>query len=70
LGSTDLIHHFDFIKLIIKRRYKKRAIYKQVYTTNQMRYLAVLGKENKLPMNLLFSYTEILNDLTLSKKDL
>ena len=31
---------------------------------------AVLGKENKLPMNLLFSYTEILNDLTLSKKDL
>ena len=35
-----------------------------------MRYLAVLAKENKLPMNLLFSYTEILNDLTLSKKDL
>ena len=69
LGTTDLIHHFDFIKLIIKRRYNKRAIYKQVYTTNQMRYLAVLGKENKLPMNLLFSYTEILNDLTLTKKD-
>ena len=70
LGSTDLIHHFDFIKLIIKRRYSKRAIYKQVYTTNQMRYLAVLAKENKLPINLLFSYTEILNDLTITKKDL
>tara|TARA_A100001011_G_scaffold30112_1_gene29114 strand:+ start:5102 stop:5926 length:825 start_codon:yes stop_codon:yes gene_type:complete len=69
LGSTDLIHHFDFIKLIIKRRYNKKAIYKQVYTTNQMRYLAVLAKENKLPINLLFSYTEILNDLTLTKKD-
>ena len=69
LGSTDLIHHFDFIKLIIQRRYHKRAIYKQVYTTNQMRYLAVLAKENKLPINLLFCYTEILNDLTLIKKD-
>ena len=69
LGSTDLIHHFDFIKLIIQNRYNKRAIYKQVYTRNQMRYLAVLAKENKLPTNLLFSYTEILNDITPTKKN-
>ena len=27
------------------------------------------SKENKLPNNLLFSYTEILNDLTLTKKE-
>ena len=32
-----------------------------------MRYLAVLAKENKLPINLHFSYTEILNDLTITK---
>lgn len=69
LGSTDLIHHFDFIKLMIQKRYRRKAVYKQVYTTNQMRYLAVLAKENKLPNNLLFSYTEILDDLTLIKKD-
>ena len=69
LGSTDLIHHFDFIKLMIQKRYQRKAIYKQVYTTNQMRYLAVLAKENKLPNNLLFSYTEVLDDLTLVKKD-
>lgn len=69
LGSTDLIHHFDFIKLLIQKRYHKTAVYKQVYTTNQMRYLAVLAKENKLPSNLLFSYTEILDDLTPVKKD-
>ena len=69
LGSTDLIHHFDFIKLLIQKRYQKTAVYKQVYTTNQMRYLAVLAKENKLPPNLLFSYTEILDDLTPIKKD-
>jgi hypothetical protein len=29
----------------------------------------VLSKENKLPPNLLFSYTEILDDLTPVKKD-
>ena len=69
LGSTDLIHHFDFIKLMIQKRYQRKGVYKQVYTTNQMRYLAVLAKENKLPNNLLFSYTEILDDLTLIKKD-
>jgi dTDP-4-dehydrorhamnose reductase len=69
LGSTDLIHHFDFIKLLITKRYHKKAIFKQVYTTNEMRYLAVLAKENKLPQNLLFSYTEILDDLTPTKKD-
>ena len=69
LGSTDLIHHFDFIKLLITKCYHKKAIFKQVYTTNEMRYLAVLAKENKLPQNLLFSYTEILDDLTPVKKD-
>jgi dTDP-4-dehydrorhamnose reductase len=69
LGSTDLIHHFDFIKLMVQKRYQRKAIFKQVYTTNQMRYMAVLAKENKLPNNLLFSYTEILDDLILVKKD-
>ena len=69
LGSTDLIHHFDFIKLIVQKRYQRKALFKQVFSTNQMRYLAVLAKENKLPKNLLFSYTEVLDDLTLAKKD-
>ena len=68
LGSTDLIHHFDFIKLIVQKRYQRKAVFKQVFSTNQMRYLAVLAKENKLPNNLLFSYTEVLDDLTLAKK--
>ena len=69
LGSTDLIYHYDFLKQLIERRYQKRAVFKQVFTSNKMRYIAVLAKENKLPNNLLFSYTEILNDLTLTKKE-
>ena len=68
LGSTDLIHHSDFIKYLIDKRYQKKAVYKHVYTTNKMRYLAVLAKENKLPINLIFSYASILQDITQIKK--
>jgi len=69
LGSSDLIHHFDFMKLLVQKRYQKNTLFKQVFTTNQMRYLAVLSKENKLPANLLFSYTDIIDDLSMIKKD-
>ena len=33
-----------------------------------MRYMAVLAKENKLPNHLLFSYTEVIDDLALRNK--
>jgi dTDP-4-dehydrorhamnose reductase len=65
LGSTDLISHFDFIRTLIERRHNKSGIYKQVYTSNTMRYLATLPKENKLPHHLQPSYTDILDDLSL-----
>jgi len=68
LGSIDLINHYEFIKNLTARRYLKKPVFKQVYTTNQMQYLAVLTKENKLPLNLNFSYTEVLEDLTMSRK--
>ena len=65
LGSIDLITHFDFIKRIISRRKLEGAIFKQIFTSNQMRYLAVLPKENKLPSHLNVSYESILEDLYL-----
>jgi|TARA_B110000483_G_scaffold227208_1_gene288765 dTDP-4-dehydrorhamnose reductase len=68
LGSIDLINHYEFIKNLTALRYLKKPVFKQVYTTNQMQYLAVLTKENKLPLNLNFSYTEVLEDLTMSRK--
>ena len=68
LGSVDLINHYEFIKNLTARRYLKKPVFKQVYTTNQMQYLAVLTKENKLPLNLNFSYAEVLEDLTMSRK--
>ena len=52
LGSTDLVHHDDFIKEVIDTLGDFNPIYKQVYTTNDERYLAVLPKHNMLPKNL------------------
>lgn len=62
LGSTDLITHFDFIKRLIQKRRWEGVKFKQVFTTNEMRYIAVLPKENKLPTHLLASCEEILED--------
>lgn len=62
LGSTDLIHHEDFIKDIVKRIGAfHKVVYKQVFTTNEERYLAVLPKENKLPKNLQVSYQQVID---------
>ncbi|WP_276391082.1 NAD(P)-dependent oxidoreductase [Eudoraea chungangensis] len=61
LGSSDLVHHDDFIKDIVDRIGEFSPIYKRVFTTNEERYLAVLPKENKLPKNLRISYQEIID---------
>lgn len=61
LGSSDLIHHEEFIKEVIQRMGNYHPILKRVYTTNEDRYLAVLPKDNKLPKNLSFSCQDIID---------
>ena len=64
LGSSDLVHHDDFVKEIVKTlNLENKARYKQVYTTNDDRYLAVLPKYNLLPKNLNLISEEIFNEL-------
>tara|TARA_R110001583_G_scaffold153828_1_gene305519 strand:+ start:484 stop:1317 length:834 start_codon:yes stop_codon:yes gene_type:complete len=64
LGSTDLVHHDDFIKEIAASlNLEEKAIYKRVYTTNDDRYLAVLPKFNKLPKHLQLISQDILKEL-------
>lgn len=64
LGSTDLVHHDDFIKEIVSSlNLEEKAIYKRVYTTNDDRYLAVLPKFNKLPKHLQLISQDILTEL-------
>lgn len=61
LGSTDLVHHEEFIKEILERVGNFNPLIKRVYTTNEDRYLAVLPKSNPLPKNLRFSYQDIID---------
>ena len=61
LGSTDLVHHEDFTKEVIKRLGNYHPILKKVFTTNEDRYLVVLPKKNKLPKNLRTTYQEIID---------
>jgi len=64
LGSNDLVHHDDFIKEIIERLQPKHQVkYKQVFTTNNERYLAVLPKYNTLPKHLQLVSDDILLEL-------
>lgn len=64
LGSTDLVHHDEYIKDIVKQITSKNGVhFKHVYTTNEDRYLAVLPKFNKLPKHLQITSQEVLLEL-------
>ncbi len=63
LGSTNLVHHDEFIEDIIKHLGAYTPIFKRVYTTNDERYLAVLPKTNLLPKHLHVSSEDILTEL-------
>ena len=61
LGSNDLVHHDEFIKEVVERIGTFNPIYKNVYTTNEEKYLAVLPKDNKLPKYLRFGFQEVID---------
>ncbi len=63
LGSTDLVHHDEFIKDLIPIITDKKVVLKHVYTTNEDRYLAVLPKFNKLPKHLQITSDKVLEEL-------
>ena len=63
VGSSDLVHHDDYLKEITKTLELKNPIFKSVYTTNNDRYLAVLPKDNTLPKHLQFTSQFILDEL-------
>jgi dTDP-4-dehydrorhamnose reductase len=63
LGSTDLVHHDEFIKDILAVINKNYTKIKQVYTTNEDRYLAVLPKYNLLPKHLQITSEKVLKEL-------
>ncbi len=63
LGSTDLIYHLDLIKEICDILELDDPIFKQVYDSNNDRYLAVIPKDNKLPKNLQITTQEVIDSI-------
>ena len=66
LGSTDLTHHDDLIKDICKVLELNYPVFKQVYDSNDDRYLAVLPKDNLLPKNLNLTIDDVVRASLLS----
>lgn len=63
LGSKDLVHHDDFIQELLETLGIAKPQLKQVFTTNDERYLAVLPKDNKLPKHLQILSQQVLSEL-------
>ncbi|MFD1061647.1 sugar nucleotide-binding protein [Winogradskyella litorisediminis] len=63
LGSTDLVHHDEFIQELAANVLPTKAAFKNVYTTNDDRYLAVLPKYNVLPKHLQITSDKVLEEL-------
>lgn len=65
LGSTDLVHHDEFVRELAARYSPKKVVYKNVYTSNFDRYLAVLPKHNKLPEHLQLTHLQVVENCLL-----
>ena len=69
LGSHDLIHHDEYIKEVSEKLGYKDALFKNVYTSNSDRFLAVLPKDNLLPKHLRINNQEVIEQSSIQLKD-
>ncbi|WP_417887621.1 sugar nucleotide-binding protein [Zunongwangia sp.] len=60
LGSSDLVHQKDFIEDVCEILGYKNLRFKNVYNSNEDRYLAVLPKDNLLPKNLQITVQQVI----------
>ncbi|MEM6686574.1 MAG: sugar nucleotide-binding protein [Bacteroidota bacterium] len=69
LGAEDLIHHEEFFTEILKTMNVEKPLFKNVYTSNFDRFLAVLPKDNKLPKHLATTNQETLEYISGKMKE-
>ena len=62
LGSFDLIHHDEYIKEVTEKLGYENPLFKNVYTSNFDRFLAVLPKDNLLPLHLRISSADVIEN--------
>ena len=62
LGSRDLVHHKELIQDILKGLKLEQPIFKNVYNSNEDRFIAVIPKHNELPKNLHITIDEVVSN--------
>ncbi|MFD0931015.1 sugar nucleotide-binding protein [Psychroflexus salinarum] len=62
LGSKDLIHHKELVHDILRGLNLENPIFKNVYNSNEDRYIAVIPKKNILPENLQINIDEVVKN--------
>lgn len=65
LSSEDVIHHDDLFKEISEKISNKAPIFKNVYSSNEDAFHALLPKSNRLPKNYRFTVADVIDDSTL-----
>ncbi|MDT8347588.1 MAG: dTDP-4-dehydrorhamnose reductase, partial [Flavobacteriaceae bacterium] len=60
LGSTDLMHHNEFIAELCKVVHPQQPVFKRIYASNTDRYLALLPKDRSLPQHLQLTCAEVI----------
>ncbi|MBV1924718.1 MAG: hypothetical protein KUG68_11900, partial [Flavobacteriaceae bacterium] len=68
LTSSDMMHHEELFIEISNRLELKDVIYKQTFTSNEDRYLAILPKNTQLPKEYRITISEVINDITLKEE--
>jgi len=68
LASNDVIHHNDLFEELSEKLSLKNVIFKQIFTSNEDAYLAILPKDNKLPRNYRITISQVIEDCTLKEE--
>lgn len=68
LASNDMIHHDELFKEITQKLGDDLPIFKNVYTSNDDRYHAILPKYNLLPKSFQISIDEVIEASALSEE--
>ena len=68
LSSNDMIHHSELFEEISNKLELKNVVFKNIYTSNEDKYLAILPKYNKLPENYQITISQIIENCVLKKE--
>ena len=68
LSSNDMIHHLELFEELSKKLELNHFVFKNIYTSNKDRYLAILAKHNKLPKNYQINISQVIEDCVLKEE--